>query len=204
MSEQMNSEKHLQILDAAQKRFAHFGFTKVTMDEIAQDLGIGKASLYYYFPTKESIVREVILREQHRFDETMSEILRENLTAGQKFRLYMERRWVYLNELINLSGINAVTIQHYKPLFGDLYERFTETELRIVNQILNEGRTTGEFTIGDTTETASVLLQAFRGFRMAYLKGFELLRTDSPEYQRLKQEMNLLTELILTGVVARK
>ncbi len=204
MSEQLNSEKHLQILAAAQKRFARFGFAKVTMDEIAQDLGIGKASLYYYFPTKESIIREVILREQQRFNEALSAILGEDLTAGQKFRLYMEQRWIYLNELINLSGVNVVTIQHFKPIFGDLYERFTATELEIVGQILNEGKTTGEFAIGDTAETASVLLRTFRGFRMAYLKGFELLRTDSPEYHRLKQEMNLLAELILTGVVARK
>jgi len=33
--------------------FRRFGLAKVTMDEIAADLGISKAALYYYFPAKE-------------------------------------------------------------------------------------------------------------------------------------------------------
>ena len=54
MTEQLSTEKQAVILDAARKRFAYYGFSKVTMDEIAADIGMGKASLYYYFPTKES------------------------------------------------------------------------------------------------------------------------------------------------------
>lgn len=50
-------EKEQAILKAARERFAQFGFNKSTMDEIASDVELGKASLYYYFPAKEDLFR---------------------------------------------------------------------------------------------------------------------------------------------------
>ena len=43
MSEEKIKEKA--IIKAARERFAHFGFSKVTMDEIAADIEMGKACL---------------------------------------------------------------------------------------------------------------------------------------------------------------
>ena len=57
----MAPEKLSKVLDAAQKRFARFGLSKTTMNDIADDLGVSKASLYYYFPDKESIFKKVDL-----------------------------------------------------------------------------------------------------------------------------------------------
>ena len=45
-----NNLKEKEILEAARSRFAHYGYSKVTMEEIALDVEMGKASLYYYFP----------------------------------------------------------------------------------------------------------------------------------------------------------
>ena len=67
----MKKTKQQIIIDAARDRFAHFGFSKVTMDEIASDVELGKASLYYYFPTKEELFKAVITLEQ---DELKNDI----------------------------------------------------------------------------------------------------------------------------------
>ena len=44
--------KRQKILEAARRRFAHYGMAKTTMAEIAQDLSFSKALLYYYFQIK--------------------------------------------------------------------------------------------------------------------------------------------------------
>ena len=67
MSENLSGEKTQNILSAARRRFAHYGFSKVTMDEIAGDVEMGKASLYYYFPTKEDLFKAVVIQEQNEF-----------------------------------------------------------------------------------------------------------------------------------------
>ena len=48
------SKKLKLIIEASQKRFGIFGVEKTSMREIADDLKLSKASLYYYFPDKES------------------------------------------------------------------------------------------------------------------------------------------------------
>ncbi len=40
------------ILEVAGSQFFSLGFTKVTMDEIAHELGLSKRTLYQYFPGK--------------------------------------------------------------------------------------------------------------------------------------------------------
>ena len=48
------------IIKSAEERFFKDGYRKVTMDEIASDLGISKKTLYKYFSGKESIATAVI------------------------------------------------------------------------------------------------------------------------------------------------
>ena len=48
------------ILDAAEKVFAEAGFGGATMQLIADVAGLPKANLHYYFPTKESLYRQVV------------------------------------------------------------------------------------------------------------------------------------------------
>ncbi|MFA6376110.1 MAG: TetR/AcrR family transcriptional regulator, partial [Candidatus Paceibacterota bacterium] len=61
----MENERKLEIIGAAKKRFAKDGYSPTSMDDIARDVGITKASLYYFFKGKEeifaAIVEEVIL-----------------------------------------------------------------------------------------------------------------------------------------------
>ena len=48
------------ILSASQKRFGRYGLSKTTMNEIAADVNMSKASLYYYFKNKEDIFKAVL------------------------------------------------------------------------------------------------------------------------------------------------
>ena len=48
------------ILEAAEKVFSEAGFGGATMQLIADVAGLPKANLHYYFPTKESLYRQVV------------------------------------------------------------------------------------------------------------------------------------------------
>ncbi len=50
------------ILNSAREQFVRFGYSKVTTDEIASELGISKKTLYKHFPTKEALFRAVMRR----------------------------------------------------------------------------------------------------------------------------------------------
>jgi len=56
----IRQENEKLILEAAEKVFAEAGFGGATMQLIADVAGLPKANLHYYFPTKESLYRQVV------------------------------------------------------------------------------------------------------------------------------------------------
>lgn len=59
------TEPEKKILDAAKKVFEDYGYNGARMQQIADEAGISKASLHYYFRSKENLFDRI-------FDETMS------------------------------------------------------------------------------------------------------------------------------------
>ena len=65
------------ILEAAEEVFSMKGFDGARVDEIALKAGVNKALLYYYFQSKENILRELIKRSM----DTMEEMMSQNIAA---------------------------------------------------------------------------------------------------------------------------
>ncbi len=70
----VNLEVRNRILDFARKMFFSFGIKKVTVDELAGELGISKATLYEYFPSKSILVQAVIEEKRTEMVSYLSEI----------------------------------------------------------------------------------------------------------------------------------
>ena len=62
------------ILDVAEKRMLKFGYRKVTMDEIAQDLGMSKNTIYKQFIGKEEIAKSLVKRLQGKINSGLDNI----------------------------------------------------------------------------------------------------------------------------------
>lgn len=59
-------KKHDMILDALQKLLEEKTIQNISVSEIAQKAGIGKGSIYYYFPSKEAILDALIERSYEK------------------------------------------------------------------------------------------------------------------------------------------
>jgi AcrR family transcriptional regulator len=62
------------VLNAAEKRMVKFGYRKVTMDEIAQDLHMSKNTIYKEFVGKEEIAKALVKRLQQQLNANLSTI----------------------------------------------------------------------------------------------------------------------------------
>src|SRR5438105_15828859 len=49
------------IVTAARRHFFAHGFRSVTMDDLAEELGMSKKTLYAFFPSKDALLRSVLL-----------------------------------------------------------------------------------------------------------------------------------------------
>lgn len=56
----MSNSKKVQIIEAATKSFANFGYKGTTMEQVAKIAKVGKGTIYTYFTNKEELLYETI------------------------------------------------------------------------------------------------------------------------------------------------
>ncbi|MCR6642619.1 MAG: TetR/AcrR family transcriptional regulator [Sporocytophaga sp.] len=175
------------ILNAAQKRFGHYGLCKTTMNEIAADVGMGKASLYYYFPDKEAVFQAVIKKEQEEFLSEMKKHMNAETDASSQLKLYVKYRLDYFQNLLNLSKLKTESFFNSKPIFGKVVEDFYKLEIELVASIIQTGIDKQEFREVNKEEYALLLMNILQGLRLIRIKYKALAEFDPEDVAYLKQ-----------------
>lgn len=149
------------ILEAADRLLTRYGYRKMTMDDLAQEVGIGKGTIYLHFSSKEEVALCRIDRVIEQMNEQLWIIARNRKPPADRLRQMLLVRVLYRFD----------KVQHYKESLSDLFstirpallarrERHFDDEARIFAEVLKEGRRTGELVFWDALATAHTLLLA--------------------------------------------
>ena len=94
------------LVAAAYQRIATNGFEGLRTRDVAADAGVNIATLHYYFPTKEALIRSVVGQAMQRFLEAMPgegsalEQLRTHLQVIARLLKEDQRLWTVMGELV--------------------------------------------------------------------------------------------------------
>jgi AcrR family transcriptional regulator len=167
MSKTRESQRQ-QVVDAAAAVIRQFGFDKTTMGDIARALGLGKSSLYHYFPTKESIFVEVVRSEIESLRSEFMRAIEAEATPEGKLRAYILKRTEMLaRKLREHMEFLEATSERYDLLLK-IHEIYDQDEVRIISSIIEQGVAEGQFTIADARTTAEAVVTAFRAFEYPF------------------------------------
>jgi AcrR family transcriptional regulator len=157
-------DKRPDILDAALKRFLHYGLRKTTMQEVARDAGIAVGTLYLYFEDKDALVVGCADRFAERHRESVTALLAEKRPADRKLRRYVEERhreWLAV----------GVTAPHAAELAGAVLRVRPERTLDFAREfeattraLLREGAAEGVFRYADPERDAPLFVLALSPF----------------------------------------
>lgn len=78
-----------EILRVALQHFAKKGFTKTNMDEIADEIGIHKPSIYYHLGKKEALFDAVIIAALEKHLHSLNTMLLQTAKPQQQLRAYI-------------------------------------------------------------------------------------------------------------------
>ena len=78
-------ERKIRILKGALNVFSNLGIEKTTMDEIALESGFGKATLYYYFSSKDDVFIDIMERGWKQLWEGIESRIVEEVGPRKKF-----------------------------------------------------------------------------------------------------------------------
>ncbi len=182
------------ILEAARKRFLHYGYAKTTMAEIASDCSMSPGNLYRYFPGKLDIAEAICteageyavarLREvTRRPSRTARERLRDFLFAAMKLTY---DQLEYDKQVFEMARVVASE----RPQFAN---RILALNRALLSEILAAGNASSEFFIEDVIFTAEMLQSATMKFR------YPQLHSKLP-YEKLERELDGGVTLLLNGL----
>lgn len=201
--EKQKEDKAELITSAAQKRFGIYGVEKTSMQEIANDLRMSKASLYYYFPDKESLYKSVISREHKEFLRILRKEIGDISDPVESLKKYSLSRISYFRKLMNLSRLRLASYDQVKPVIADQLKEFREEEKKTVMQILEKGSSENLFKIDDSYKTASLFLDILRGQSNLLLSGKDLLVIDEAEFNMLYNKVKDIADIFIKGLMYR-
>src|SRR5205809_6141050 len=90
-------QRRCSILQAARAVFARQGYSDTVVEDIAAQTGIGKGTLYLYFPSKEQIYLATMLVDARKLDRLSRERLAAATTWKDKLRAYIGVRLDYFD-----------------------------------------------------------------------------------------------------------
>ncbi len=153
------------IIQAAEKRFSHFTVAKTTMAEIAQDLGISKPLLYYYFPDKLSLYAAVV---SHIFGELKSLQKTDILKYDDPLKnllLHLQRRKEFIVKHYNIIEFVKQAIEKAPGELRPLFENAKAIEINIVRGIFEKGKKDKILHIKNLQSTTELFLLCLEGLR---------------------------------------
>ncbi|HLP41651.1 MAG TPA: TetR/AcrR family transcriptional regulator [Fibrobacteria bacterium] len=132
------------IMCGARELFFRYGFSKVTMDEAAESLGMSKKTLYKHFPSKETLLQAV--SDDHvRFcgEELRALCARKDLGPLRKLRNLLDH---VAAQYARMSDALVHDLQRYAP---GLWKQFEENRRDHIftefAALIKEGRQKGIF-----------------------------------------------------------
>jgi len=95
-----------QIIEQATKLFRNSGYHATSMNDIAQSVGLKKASLYNHFPSKEEIARAVVKHVTQEFQQHVFDIAKDG-SLSQTDRAHKIADFLYQQFTENRGSVVA-------------------------------------------------------------------------------------------------
>jgi len=93
------------IMESAIQVFSQKGYHNTKMEEIAVAAGIGKGTIYEYFPGKLQLLQEILERSFYLYDHSIKVDINNSLSVKQKIRRLVEGHFRFCQENKDLTRI---------------------------------------------------------------------------------------------------
>jgi AcrR family transcriptional regulator len=159
------------IIEAAKKRFSHFGYGKTTMAEIATDCSMSPGNLYRFFPGKLDIAEAIASMD---YETHLAHARKIAMTPGKSAPerlhdlLFAELRRTYQKLEKDPRALEMATqIGHERPQFVNW---MLQNERKILVELMEDAEKRGEMLPpGDREEIAEMIQSATMKFRYPQL-----------------------------------
>lgn len=157
-----DSQKYERILDALQQLLEDRAIQNISVSDIARQAGIGKGSIYYYFPSKEAIVDALIERNYEKPLKTAKNLAGQTeISPFTRMAMILQACRNSSDAFLNHNNTNAneATSAQDIAFLHQKYMNHLIAELKpSLTEIINQGIAAGEIHFEYPAALAEIVL----------------------------------------------
>ena len=174
----MSEIRRNQILDAATKVFVRQGFQHARMDDIVEESGLSKGTLYWYFKSKEDIINAILRRLFTGDLENLENLVQAEGSASERLVQLTNDRVIGLKQMSSLVPIifefYAVAVhQQWVKQFINVYFQHFRT---LLEKLIQQGIDRGEFRHVNAKNAAISFASLYEGLTLHWMMDPETIQ----------------------------
>ncbi|MCB0117763.1 MAG: TetR/AcrR family transcriptional regulator [Anaerolineales bacterium] len=188
----VSDERKSQIINAAEGVFTKKGFDEARMDDIAEETGLSKGTLYLYFKSKDDLIIAILDRMFQREFKQLESLEQEDLSATDAIWKLTD---LLTKDILSMIRLVPIVYQFLALAFRNKYvqkalKQYINRYLGILIPIVQRGIDAGEFREVDARETAIAMGAIIEGTLLLWVYDKSLIE---PEVH-IRSGMKLLLE----------
>jgi AcrR family transcriptional regulator len=195
-----DSGRREEILRAARAIFAHYGFRRASLEQVAQEAGISRTALYHHFRNKEDMFRACCERIYDEATEKAEQAATGEGPVEAKMLAVLEAQAGWIFRLLASSRHGLEIVDESNRLCGDITQAWSKKAVKLLARVLERAEREGELDTsasGNTPESAA-------GFLLLCAHGLQGPSPASvPSAARYGRRLDGLVRLAVSGLGGR-
>ncbi|MBW4438235.1 MAG: TetR/AcrR family transcriptional regulator [Pleurocapsa minor GSE-CHR-MK-17-07R] len=194
MNDSTHSLSRERVLDAAERLFSQRGYSSVTLRDIAQDLDMKQASLYYHVKGKEELFVEVTERSLQRHREGLREVM-QNEALNWQGQLHAVTHWLLSQPPMNVTRVIQSDMPEISKVHADqLMMSMYRAMLMPLEQIFMQAQQETDLPLPHAGLLVGAFLSLIEGIRNA---------PTNEQYFSKDQAADQIIEVLIRGLQSR-
>jgi AcrR family transcriptional regulator len=192
------AEKKAELMIKATACFTRFGYSKTTLDDIASEANMNKATLYHYFKNKEELFLQVMLQvAKTGLTELMIKTQKTKTPQRQLVYFFTERMDLYL-QLVRLNSLTKESLLQLQSMFDGIYKPEKEKEIDFIAGIVKQLLKTNNSKL--CTAHARMMFVIVDALKHEGVFIGKLLENSATEVESTRKQIASSIQLIINGL----
>jgi AcrR family transcriptional regulator len=145
------------ILDAAERLFKHYGYSKTTVADIAKDLGMSPANIYRFFSSKAEIHSALARRMLQASRDMALANAQRPVGAAERIRdHFLQQHQITVETLLHENKVHEMVVVAIQEQWSVIEDHIQKMRA-IVADLIREGIAAGEFRAQDADAASECL-----------------------------------------------
>jgi AcrR family transcriptional regulator len=189
----MKEDTRGKILDISRQLAEKYGFWSFKVDDILQHAHISRATFYKYFRSREDVLFMLFDDELDRIESTIRTALSEESGSHTRLKVFMTLEIAGMKGLFNTLNIRIGEIDISPAIPRQRIEEKNERDLRIIRDILSDGKREGSLVFEDLDLTARAVMGINREIGLKAVM-------ENKDAETIKREISGMLGALLFGI----